>query len=58
MKKLLITISPLCVILFTAMCFTLSLKDALVLFGATLFIVVMAFGFVKWVDFVDRHVKD
>lgn len=58
MKKFLITISPLCVILFIFMWISLGLKGALIFFGMTPLIVALAFGFAKWVEFVDKHIKD
>ena len=58
MKKFLIIISPLCIILFTFMWIVLGLKEMLIFFAAILFAVVLTFGFVKWVEFVNRHIKD
>ena len=58
MKKFLITISPLCVVLFVLMWFSLGLKGVLVFFGAVLFAVTFGFVFTKWVEFVDKHIKD
>lgn len=58
MKKLLITISPFCIILVVLLCVSLELEVVLTLFGAVLFAVVLSFGFVKWMKFVDKHIKD
>ncbi len=58
MKKFLIIIFPLCVVLFILMWISWGLKGALVLFGAGLFIIALALGFAKWVQFVDKHIKD
>lgn len=58
MKKFLITISPICAILFIFMWISWGLKGVLVFFGAVLFYIVAAFGFTKWVEFVDKHIKD
>lgn len=58
MKKFLILISPLCVILFVVMWISLGLKGALAFFSAMLFTVALTFGFVKWIEFVDKHIKD
>lgn len=58
MKKFLITISPLCVVLFAVMWLSWGLKGAFVFFGAVIFITVLAVLFAKWVMFVDKHVKD
>ena len=58
MKKFLITISPLCMVLFALMWFSWGLKGAFAFFGAVLFIVALALGFAKWMKFVDKHIKD
>ena len=58
MKKLLITISPLCVLLFVFMWILWGLKGVLAFFGIAVFSVALVFVFDKWVEFVDKHVKD
>lgn len=58
MKKFLITIAPLCAILFALMWISWGLKGALAFFCAVLFAVALVFGLIKWMDFVDKHVKD
>lgn len=58
MKKFWITISPLFIILFVLMWISLGLKGVLAFFGAVLFTVALVFGFVKWMEFVDKHIKD
>jgi len=58
MKKFLITISPLCAVLFILMWISWGLKGALTFFSAVLFTVALTFGFVKWMEFVDKHIKD
>jgi len=58
MKKFLITIFPLCAVLFILMWISWGLKGALAFFGAVLFIVALALGFAKWMEFVDKHIKD
>ena len=58
MKKFLITIFPFCVILFSSIWISWGLKAALVFFGSVLFIVTLAFGLSKWIEFVDKHIKD
>ena len=58
MKKFLIIISPICVVLFVVMWISWGLKGALAFFGAALFIAVLALGLAKWIDFVDKHIKD
>lgn len=58
MKKFLITISPICVVLFLFMWISWGLKGALAFFGALLFVFALALGFTKWMEFVDKHIKD
>lgn len=58
MKKFLITISPLCAILFVLMWISWGLKGALIFFGAALLIAALTFGFAEWVEFVYKHIKD
>jgi hypothetical protein len=59
MKKFLITISPICAILFVAMWLSFGLKDALLsVVGGMMSAVAFIFGFVKLVEFVDKHIKD
>ena len=58
MKKFLITIAPPCIVLFVLMWISWGLKGVLAFFGAILFIVALAFVVAKWVEFVDKHVKD
>lgn len=58
MKKFLISIFPICVLLFVLLWISWGLKCVLVFFGAVLFTIASAFGFVKWVEFVDKHIKD
>ena len=57
MKKFLITITPLCVVLFVIMWISLGLKGVFMFFGAVLFTVAVTFGFVKRMEFVDKHIK-
>lgn len=58
MKKFLIAISPLCALLFILMWISCGLKDALLSFGAILLIIALILGFIKWMEFVDKHIKD
>lgn len=58
MKKFLITITPFCVVLFVLMWISWGMKGALVFFGAVLFAVALEFGLFKWMEFVDKHIKD
>ena len=58
MKKFIILILPLCVVLFVLLWILCGLKSALAFFGAGLFAVALVFGFAKWIEFVDKHIKD
>ena len=58
MKEFLIIIFPFCAVLFVLMWISWGLKGALILFGAELFIIAFALGLAKWVQFVDKHIKD
>lgn len=58
MKKFLIAISPLCVVLFVLMWISWGLKGVLAFFGVMLFTVALVFGLAKWMEFVDKHIKD
>lgn len=59
MKKFLIAISPLCAILFVLMWVLRGLMGALVFFGTVLLgAVFLTFGLIKWMEFVDKHIKD
>jgi len=58
MKKFLITIAPFCVILFALMWFSWGLKGAFAFFGVVLFVVAVAILLAKWMEFVNKHVKD
>lgn len=58
MKKFLITIAPFVILLFLLMLFLWGIKGVLAFFGVVLFAAVLVFGIDKWMDFVDKHVKD
>ena len=58
MKKLLITISPLCAMLFVLMWILWGLKGVFAFFGAVLLVVAVAILFAKWMEFVDKHIKN
>lgn len=58
MKKFLISIFPICVLMFVLLWFSWGLKTVLVFFNAVLFIVALVCGFAKWMEFVDEHIKD
>lgn len=56
--KFLIAVLPLCVVLFVLMWISWGLIDALKFGGITLFAVVLVVLLVKWMEFVDKHIKD
>ena len=58
MKKFLIAIAPFVILLFLSMWFLWGLKGLLASFGVTLFIIALVFVINKWIDFVDKHIKD
>ena len=58
MKKFLITIAPLYVILSAIMWILWGLKGVLEFFGIVLFSIACVYRLGKWMEFVDKHVKD
>lgn len=58
MKKFLITIAPFFILLFLVMLFLWGLKGVFAFFGEVLFVAALVFGVMKWMDFVDKHIKD
>ena len=58
MKKFLITVSPICIVLFVSIWISWGLKGAVTFFVAVIFIVVLAVLLAKWMEFVDKHIKD
>lgn len=58
MKKFLITISPLCAVLLALLWFSWGLKGVLAFFSAVFFVVAVAILLTKWMEFVDKHIKD
>ena len=58
MKKFLITISPLCVVLFALMWISWGFKGAFVFFGSVFITVALVVFLTKWIEFVDKHIKD
>ena len=58
MKKFLLTIAPLCVAAFILVLVSCGMKGALAFLGIVLFTTAWAFGFAKWMDFIDKHIKD
>ena len=58
MKKFLITISPLCIVLFILMWISYGLEGAIVFVGAVIFAVALIALFRKWIEFVDKHIED
>lgn len=51
-------IAPLCVVLLVAMWISWGLEGALVFFGVALFVWVATALIAKWIEFVDKHIKD
>ena len=58
MKKLLVVISPIFVVLSVFMWISWGLKGMLTFFVVALLIVVSTILLVKWIEFVDKHIKD
>lgn len=58
MKRLLITISPICIVLFVLMWVSWGLKGAVTFFGAVVIFIVVLVALLKWIEFVDKHIKD
>jgi len=58
MKKFLITIAPFVILVFLVMVFLWGLKGVLAFFGEVLFVFALVFGIAKWIEFVDKHIKD
>ena len=58
MKNFLIAIAPFVILLFLVILFMCGLKGVLVFFDLVLLHVALIFGVMKWVDFVDKHIKD
>ena len=55
-KKFLITMSlPICAVFIVLMWVSLGLKGVLTFFIAVPFVVAFAFGFTKWMEFVNKH---
>ena len=46
------------VVLFILMWVSGGLKGAVAFFGAVIFIVILVTLFIKWIEFVDKHIKD
>lgn len=58
MKKLLVVISPICVVLSVVMWISWGLKGVFIFFSTILLIIVATVLLVKWIEFVDKHIKD
>lgn len=58
MKKLLVVIAPIYVVLSVFMWISWGLKGVFVFSSIILLIVVATILLVKWVEFVDKHIKD
>ena len=58
MKKFLIAIAPFVILLSLVSLFLWGLNGVLVFFGEVLFVVALVFVVNKWIDFIDKHIKD
>lgn len=58
MKKLIIAISPILAAIFILKWAVFGLKDAIAYLIATAITIILILGIFKWVDFVDKHIKD
>lgn len=58
MKKFLITVLPILVILFCCMWVIFDLKHAIACLIAIPFGIIVIAAVFKWVEFVDKHIKD
>ena len=58
MKKLLITVLPILVILFCYVWIVFGLKFAISYFTMMLFATMLVLGTYKWVEFINKHIKD
>ncbi len=58
MKKVLIIIAPLCVLLFVLMWISWGLKGVFTFFAAVMLIIVVIVMLTKWIELVDKHIKD
>lgn len=57
MKKILIAMSPICVVLFPMIWILVGLEEAVIVMVSILATPALVFVLVKWLDFVDKHVK-
>jgi len=58
MKKFLLTIAPLYVVLFVLMWISWRAEGVLAFLRVSLFVGALIFGLTKWIDFIDKHIKD
>ena len=58
MKKVLITMLPILVILFCHIWIVFGLKYAIAYLICIPFGIMLAAALIKWVEFVDKHIKD
>lgn len=58
MKKLLIATLPILVILFCCIWIVFGLRSAIAYLIAIPITIILILGIFKWVDFVDKHIKD
>lgn len=58
MKKFLITVLPILVMLFCPIWIVFGLEHAIAYLISIPFGIMLAVATIKWVEFVDKHVKD
>ncbi len=58
MKKFLITIFPILIVLFIIIWISFGLECAVVYIGVVLSLLVFGAFSIKWIEFVDKHIKD
>lgn len=56
-KKVLVGVSPICVILFVIAWILQGLEEAVLFISYLISTMALIFIIVKWADFVDKHVK-
>ncbi len=57
MKKFIISILPLLIITFFLLWFSWGLEGVITFVCAVVFLIISAKGMVKWIEFVDEHIK-
>ena len=57
MKKILIAMSPICGVMFALIWILAGLEEAVIVIVSILATPALGFVLVKWLDFVDKHIK-